>query len=47
MEQKALTFGEDCINKNVFHKNKRRINIDEIYIRRIVLYSKHSYDNIG
>ena len=28
MEQKALIFGEDCINKNAFHKNKRPINIE-------------------
>ena len=27
MEQKALIFGEDCINKNAFHKNKIPINI--------------------
>ena len=45
MEQKALIFGEDCINKNTFHKNKRPINIDEVDIRRIVLSSKHSYGN--
>ena len=37
MEQKALIFGEDCINKNGFHKNKRPINIDEVDVRRIVL----------
>ena len=45
MEQKALIFDEDCINKNAFHKNKRPINIDEVDIRRIVLSSKHSYGN--
>ena len=45
MEQKALIFGEDCINKNAFHKNKRPINIDEVDIRRIVLSSKHSHAN--
>ena len=47
MEQKALIFGEDFINKNAFHKNKRPINIDEVDIRRIVLSSKHSYGNKG
>ena len=47
MEQKALNFGEDCINKNAFHKNKRPINIKEVDIKRIVLSSKHSYDNKG
>ena len=47
MEQKGLIFGEDCINKNVFHKNKRPINIDEVDIRKIVLSSKHSNGNKG
>ena len=32
MEQNALIFGEDCINKNTFHKSKRTINIDEVNI---------------
>ena len=45
MEQKALTFGDDCINKNAFHKNERPINTDEVDIRRIVLSSKYSYGN--
>ena len=39
MEQKTLTFGEDCINKNTFHKNKRAIIIDEVDIKRVVLSS--------
>ena len=43
MEQKVLIFGEDCIDKNSFHKNKKRINIDEVDIRRISLSGKHSY----
>ena len=47
MEQKTLVFGEDCINKNAFHKDKRPINIDEVDIKRIVLSSKHSYGNKG
>ena len=47
MEQNALIFGKDCINKNPCHKNKRPINIDEVDIRRIVLSSKHSYGNKG
>ena len=47
MEQKALIFGKDCIDKNAFHKNKRPINIDELDIRRIVLSSKDSYGNKG
>ena len=47
MEQKALFFGEDCINKNIFHKNKRPINTGEVNIKRIMLSSKHSYDNKG
>ena len=47
MEHKAVIFGEDCSNKNAFHKNKRPINIDKVDIRRILLSSKHSYDNKG
>ena len=43
MEQKALIFGEDCINKNAFHT----INIDEVDIRRIMLSSKHLCGNKG
>ena len=39
MEQKTLTFGEDCINKNTFHKNKRTIIIDKVDIKRVVLSS--------
>ena len=41
MEQKALIFGEDCINKNAFLKNKRPINIDEVDIGRIALSKKY------
>ena len=47
MEQKDLIFGEDCINKNAFHKNKRPINDDEADIKRIVWSGKHSYGNEG
>ena len=47
MEQKALIFGEDCINKNAFLKNKRPINIDEVDIGRIVLSKKYSNSNKG
>ena len=47
MEQKALIFGKNCINKNAFHKNKRPIDIDEVDIKIIVLSGKHSYDNKG
>ena len=43
MEQKNLILSEGCINKNAFHNNKRPINIDELDIRRIMLFSKHSY----
>ena len=43
MEQKALIFGENCINKNAFHKNGKPISIDKVDIRRIVLSSKYSY----
>ena len=45
MEQKAVIFGEDCINKNAFLKNKRPINIDGVDIGRIVLSKKYSNSN--
>ena len=37
MNEKGLIFGKHCINKNVFHKNKRPISTDKVHIRRIVL----------
>ena len=43
MEQKVLFSDKKCINKNAFHKNKKRISIDKIEIRRIVLSEKESY----
>ena len=47
MEQKALIFDKQCINRNAFHKNKRPINIDKVEIRRIVLSIKDSYSKKG
>ena len=47
MEQKALIFDKQCINRNAFHKNKRPINIDKVEIRRIVLSIKDSYSRKG
>ena len=32
MEQKVLMFGKECINKNIFHKNGKPINIDKAEI---------------
>ena len=40
MEEKAFMFGKKCINKNIFHINKRPISIDKVDIRRIVLSNK-------
>ena len=44
MEQDALYFGENCIIKSVFHKNKKPINIDEVdvdkYINLLVNYKE-------
>ena len=40
MEQKALTFDTQCINKNTFHKNKRPISIDKVEINRKYSYGK-------
>ena len=43
IEQKALIFGKQCINKKTFHKNKRLISFDKVDIRKIVLFKKNSY----
>ena len=43
MEQKALMFDKQCINKNAFHKIKRPISIDKVEIKRILLSKKDSY----
>ena len=37
MEQEAVHFGENGIIKSAFHKNKRSININEVYIEEIVI----------
>ena len=37
MEQKALIFDKQCINKNAFHKNKKPISLDKVETRRIAL----------
>ena len=42
-EQKALPFGDKCIIKKAFHKDKRPISIDKVEIRRIVLSKKELY----
>ena len=34
MEQKVLIFGEQCINENAFHKNKRPISIDKVDLKK-------------
>ena len=47
IEQKVLIFDKKCINKNVFHKIKRPININNVEIRRIVLSKKDSYGKKG
>ena len=47
MEQKALIFDKQCINKNAFYKNKRPINTDKIEIGRIMLSKKDSYGKKG
>ena len=47
MEQKALIFDKQCINKNAFHKNKKPINIDKVQSRRKGLSKKDSYTKKG
>ena len=43
MEQKALVFDKQCINKNAFHL----IDIDKVDADRIVIFSKDSYRKKG
>ena len=43
MEKQVLIFDKQCINKNVFHKNKRPISIDRVENRIIVLSKKDLY----
>ena len=40
MEQKALVFEKQCINKNAFHKHKHLIDINKVDIDNIVTSSK-------
>ena len=47
MEQKALIFGKQCINKNAFHKNERSISIDKVDNRKIVLSNKDLHSKKG
>ena len=47
MEQKALIFDRQCINKNAFQKHKRPITIDKVEITKIVLSKKDSYGKKG
>ena len=47
MGSKILSYGENHIIKNAFHKKKTSININEIKINRIILFDKTSYGNKG
>ena len=40
MEQKALIFEKQCINKNGFPKTKKPIHIDKVEIIKILLSKK-------
>ena len=42
-----MIFGDQCINKYSFYKNKRPINIDEVEIEGKVLSRVESYGNKG
>ena len=41
MKKKVLIFGKDCFIQNKFNVYEKLINIDEIYIKRIVLSNKN------
>ena len=42
MKQEGISFRENGIIKNVFHKNEKPININEVDIERIALSDKKS-----
>ena len=47
MEEKALIFDKQSINKNAFYKNKKPVSISKAENRKIVLSIKDSYDEKG
>ena len=47
MKPKVLIFDKHCIVKNIFRRCKKQININDIDIKRIVLFKKDSYGNKG
>ena len=47
MEEKALIFDKQSINKNAFYENKKPISIGKAENRKIVLSIKDSYDKKG
>ena len=47
MKSRVLSCGETCIDKNTFHNNKSSININEMGINRIILFSKTLYGSKG
>ena len=42
-----MIFGEQFINKNTCHKNRRPVNIDKVDIERIALSRKDLYSKKG
>ena len=47
MEPKISSCGEIVIDKNIFHKNKSLISINEVEINKIVLFNKTSCGSKG
>ena len=47
MEQKVLIFGTEYIIKDKFHIYAKSINIDKVYIKRIVVSNIEPFGNIG
>ena len=45
MKSRVLFCGEECINKNAFHKKIKPINIDNLEMKRITLFNKTSYSS--
>ena len=47
MRSEVLGYRETYIDKNAFHNNKSSISINEVEIKRIVLFDKTLYGNKG
>ena len=45
MSEKTINFGDKKINKKYFYKNKKRFNIEDIDINKILISKPETYEN--